>query len=165
MTGSKITADSCDAQSMSYYLKLRDLIHGVDKLIASAIHQSVTMITASLTLGVILYEKLGDPLNATILALLLTIAAFWITLNAKKRIRFYSEILNQAVKVAGDAEDSLIASPDMRITRRIAKEVKYSDIGGVNIYLASSHVFFVIEAALFSYFSVNAIVMLCRGVP
>ena len=160
MDGSKITTDSCDAQSMSYYLKLRDLIHGVDKLIASAIHQSVTMITASLTLGVILYEKLGDRLNATILALLLTIAAFWITLNAKKRIRFYSEILNQAVKVAGDAEDSLIASPDMRITRRIAKEVKYSDIGGVNIYLASSHVFFVIEAALFLYFSVNAIIML-----
>jgi hypothetical protein len=148
---------------MSYYLKLRDTIHGIDKLIASAIHQSVTMITASLTLGVILYEKLGDLLNSTILALLLTIAAFWITLNAKRRIRFYSEMLNQTVKAAGDLEDLLISSDEVKITRQIQKKVKYSAIGGVNIYLASSHVFYVIEAALFIYFSVNAILMLWRG--
>ena len=163
MPDSKITTDACDAQSMSYYLKLRDLIHGVDKLIASAIHQSVTMITASLTLGVILYEKLGDPQNATILALLLTIAAFWITLNAKRRIRFYSEILNHAVKAAADLEDILISSDDVKITRLVQKNIKYSAIGGVNIYLASSHVFYVIEAALFLYFSVNAILMLSRA--
>jgi hypothetical protein len=145
---------------MSYYLKTRETIHGLDKLIASAIHQSVTMITASLTLGVVLYEKIDDPLHSTILALLLTIIAFIITYNVQRRIKFYSDMLTQAILVADRLEDSLISDHEVKLTRQIEENVPLAKIGGVGIYLTSSKVFYLIEGILFLYFSIRAVVML-----
>lgn len=154
MPDSKITAPGCDSQAMSYYLKTRDTIHGLDNLISSAIHQSVTMITAALTLAVVLYEKLGNPSQSTVSALLLTVIAFIITFNAQRRIKFYSDILHQAIGVAKELEKSLIPdeSESVRLTGKIEAEVPLAEFGGVSIYLTSTKVFYLIEALLLLYF-------------
>lgn len=159
MPDSKITAPACDSESMSYHLNTRDTIQGLDRLIAPAIYQSVTMITASLTLAVVLYEKIDNLLHSTILALLLTIIAFIITFNVQRRIKFCSDILTQAIGVAVKLENSLISSDEIKLTLQIERNVPFARIGGVSIYLTSSKVFYLIEAILFLYFSINAVIM------
>jgi hypothetical protein len=152
MPDSQITVPGCDSQAMSYYLKTRDTIHGLDNLISSAIHQSATMVTAALTLAVVLYEKLGSPSQSTVPALLLTVIAFIITFNAQRRIKFYSDMLSQAIGVAKELEKSLIPEESIRLTGRIEAKVPLAQFGGVNIYLTSTKVFYLIEALLFLYF-------------
>jgi hypothetical protein len=163
MPDSQITVPGCDSESMSYYINTRDTIHGLDKLIASAIYQSVTMITASLTLAVVLYEKIDNPLHSTILALLLTIIAFIITFNVQRRIKFYSDLLTQAIGVALKLENSLISDDQLKLTLWIERNVPFAKIGGVIIYLTSTKVFYLIEAILFFYFSINAVIMLLNN--
>jgi hypothetical protein len=157
MSNSKITTPACDSDSMSYYVNTRGTIQGLDKLIASTIHQSVTMITASLTLGVLLYEKIANPSHAAILALLLTAIAFIITFNVQRRIMFYSDMLTQAIGVADKLENYLISDEHVKLTRQIEQEVPISKIGGVDIYLLSTKIFYAIEAILFLYFSVDTV--------
>lgn len=161
---SKITTDNCNQESMSYYLKTRETIHGLDQLIASAIAQSVTMVTASLTLGVILYEKIDNPLHSTLLALLLTFIAFLITYNAQRRITFYSQLLEQTVKVAEKLEDVLIKKDDVKLSKQIEDKVQFAGFGGVRIYLRSIKVFYLIEIGLVLYFLIFALITLsCNG--
>jgi hypothetical protein len=160
----KITTHNCNQESMSYYLKTRETIHGLDQLIASAIAQSVTMITASLTLGVILYEKIDNPLHSTLLALLLTFIAFLITYNAQRRITFYSQLLEQTVNVAKKLEDVLIKQDEVKLSKQIEDKVQFAGYGGVRIYLRSIKVFYLIEIGLALYFLIFAIITLsCNG--
>jgi hypothetical protein len=160
----KITTSNCNQESMSYYLKTRETIHGLDQLIASAIAQSVTMITASLTLGVILYEKIDNPLHSTLLALLLTFIAFLITYNAQRRITFYSQLLEQTVMVAKKLEDVLIKHDDVKLSKQIEDKVQFAGFGGVRIYQRSIKVFYLIEIGLVLYFVIFALITLsCNG--
>jgi len=157
MSNSKITTPACDSVSMSYYLNARETIHGLDNLIASAIHQGVTMITAALTLAVLLYEKLGSPSHSVAPALLLTIIAFFITLNANRRVSLYTRLLGETVEAAKNLEEKLISDKEVRITHRIEEQVKYAGLTGRRIYLRSIIVFYWIEAVLVLYFLIDAI--------
>lgn len=157
---STFPTESFNSQIMSYYLMLRETIQEMDRLIVTVIHQSVTIISGCLTLSILLFEKIEDPLHATILAFLLTIIAFLLTYNSQKRIKLYSDILAQTVKVAGELENSLIPNDSIKITLQIEKNVKYAGMKGEGIFLRSTKVFYLIESALLLYFMSKAIFMI-----
>ena len=153
------TTGSSNPQIMSYYIMLRETIHGMDKLIVTVVHQSVTLITSFLTLSILLFEKIEEPLHATILAVLLIIIAFLLTYNSEKRIKLYTRILVQTVRVTGELEDSLLPNDSVKITQQIQNNVKYAGMTGEGIFLKSTQVFYLIESALLLYFVIKGIFM------
>ena len=153
------TTGSSNPQIMSYYIMLRETIHGMDKLIVTVVHQSVTLITSFLTLSILLFEKIEEPLHATILAVLLIIIAFLLTYNSEKRIKLYTRILVQTVRVTGELEDSLLPNDSVKITQQIEKNVEYAGMKGEGIFLKSTQVFYLIESALLLYFVIKGIFM------
>lgn len=153
------TTGSSNPQIMSYYIMLRETIHGMDKLIVTVVHQSVTLITSFLTLSILLFEKIEEPLHATILAVLLIIIAFLLTYNSEKRIKLYTRILVQTVRVTGELEDSLLPNDSVKITQQIEKNVEYAGMKGEGIFLKSTQVFYLIEGALLLYFVIKGIFM------
>lgn len=159
---STFTTESSNPQSMSYYLMIRETIHGLDRLIVTVVYQSVTIITGSLTLGILLFEKIENLLHASILACFLTFVAILLTYNSQKRIKLYTDILVQKVKVAEKLEDLLFSNGSIKITQQIEKNVKYAGMKGESIFLRSTKVFYLIESALLSYFVIKAIFMIFK---
>lgn len=159
---STFTAESSNPQSMSFYLMIRETIHGLDKLIVTVIHQSVTIITGCLTLAILLFEKIDNPLHATFLACFLIIIAILFTYNSQKRIKLYTCILGQKVKVAKKLENLLFSNDSIKITQQIEKNVEYAGMNGESIFLISTQVFYLIESALLLYFVIKAIFMLFK---
>ena len=156
-SNSAITTESSNSQTMSYYLMIRETIHGLDGLIVKVIYQSVTIITGSLTLAVLLFEKIGNPHGATILAALLTIIAIFLTLNSRRRVKLYSDVLAQNVEVAQKLENLLFSDDGIKVTKQIEKNVKYAGMKGEGIFLRSMRVFYWIEGALVAYLVMSLI--------
>ena len=156
------TTDSSNPESMSYYIMIRETIHSLDRLIVTVIYQSVTIITGSLTLGVLLYEYIETPLHASILGCFLTIIAVFLTYNSQKRIKLYTDILGQKIKVAEKLEDLLISNDSIKITKQIEKNVSYAGMKGESIFLRSSKLLYLIEGGLILYFVINTICMVCK---
>jgi len=159
---STFTTESSNPQSMSYYIMIRETIHGLDRLIATVVYQSVTIITGSLTLGILLFEYIKNPLHASSLACFLTIFAFLLTYNSKKRITLYTDILVQNVKVAERLEDLLFSNDSIKITKQIEKIVSYAGMKGKSLFLRSTKLLYLIESGLLLYFAINAICMVCK---
>lgn len=149
---STITTESSNPQIMSYYLMIRETIHGLDRLIVTVIYQSVTIITSCLTFGILLFEKVGDPLTATFIAFFLTSMAFLLTGNSNKRIKFYANMLVQEVQVAKELENWLFSKDSIKITWQIEKNVEYAGMRGESLFLRITKIFYVIEAVLCIYF-------------
>ena len=139
------TTESANPESMSYYIMIRETIHGLDRLIVKVIYQSVTIITGSITLGVLLFENIETPLHASFIALSLTIVAIFLTYNSKKRIKLYTDILGQNVKVAKELESLLFSNNNIKITQQIENIVENAGMKGERIYLRSSNLLYVIE--------------------
>jgi len=145
---SKITKESTSPQDMSYYVMIRETIHGLDNLIVKVIYQSVAIITGALTLGVGLLPVIQDPWGRVFLGIV-TISAFILTLNSQRRIKLYSDLLVQNVEVAETLENALLSDDSITITQRIEKNVKHAGMEGEKIFLRGVKVLYAIEFALF----------------
>ncbi len=159
---SSFITESSNPQSMSYYIMIRETIHSLDRLIATVVYQSVTIITGSLTFGILLFGYIENPLHASSLACFLTLFAFFLTYNSKKRITLYTDMLVQNVKVAERLEDLLFSNDSIKITKQIEKIVNYAGMKGKSLFLRSSKVLYLIEGGLSLYFAINAIFMVCK---
>lgn len=146
------TTESSNPQSMSYYIMIRETIHGLDRLIVTVVYQSVTIITGSLTFGILFFGYIKNPLHASIIACFLTFVAIFLTYNSKKRIKLYTEILGQNVKVAKELENLLFSNDNIKITQQIENIVEYAGMKGERIFLRSSNLLYVIEFLLLLYF-------------
>ena len=148
----EITSESSNSQDMSYYIMIRETIHGLDGLITKVIYQSVTIITGSLTLAVLLFEKIQNPYGATLLAFALTIIAFSLTRNSRRRTKLLSDLLTTNVEVAAKLENLLLSDDSIKITQLIEKNVEYAGRRGERIFLKSMQKFYWIEGILSLYF-------------
>ena len=148
---SSFMTEFSNPESMSYYLLLRETIHGLDKLIVTVIYQSVTIITGSLTLAVLFFEKIENPWGATILAVILTVIAMFLTRNSRRRVKLYSDILAQKVKVAEKLENLLFSDDSVKVTQQIEKNVQYAGMKGEGIFIKSMLLLYWIEIALLLY--------------
>lgn len=152
-----VTTDSCDADSMSYYVMIRETIHGIDNLIVTTIHHSIVIITAALGLGVTLSPVIQDPWGKAFL-FITTIVAFVLTLGSQKRVELYTDLLIEHVKVAGELEDLLLSDDNVKITKKIEKEekgkdkkVEHAGERGKMIFKRGIIAFYAIEAAIMAY--------------
>ena len=148
---------SSNSNIISYYTTIRETIHGLDRLIVTVIHQSVTIITGCLTFSILLYEKIKNSWHAPTLALILIIIAFFLTLNSQRKIKLYTNLMAQNIEVAVILEDLLFKDDKIKITQKIQKIVEHAGVKGEGIFLAGIKVFYAIEFALFVYFIVRAI--------
>ena len=148
-TNSKIIlTEYADSRSMSFYQMIRETIHGLDKLIVTVIYQSVTIITGCLTLSILLFEKIENRAHAPCLSVILVIIAFLITRNSQNRIKFYTNLMGENIKLAEELENLLFFHNSIKITHRIEKKVKYAGKKGEQIFRKSIIVFYIIEAFL-----------------
>ena len=146
----KITGESSNPEAMSYYVMIRETIHGLDNLIVTIIHQSVLTITGALTLGVGLSTVITDPWGRVFL-FIITVIAFSLTLGSHKIVKLYTDILGEAVKVAQKLEDALISDDSIKITKQIENNVKYAGRRGERIFSRGIKAFYLIELGLVVY--------------
>ncbi len=160
-----ITTESCSPEDMSYYVMIRETIHGLDNLIVTTIHHSVTIITGALVLGVVLAPIIADPWGRVFLGII-TVVALILTWGSHRRVKLYSDMLTQQVAVAEDMEDLLLSDDSIKaikpieekdrytgikITKRIEKNVEYAGMKGEIIFKIGIMAFYVIEFALLVY--------------
>ena len=157
---SKIFHDDVNERDLSYYLMLRETIHGLDNVIVTIIAQSFTIITGALGFSVLLYEKIDNKISATILALFLVLISVFITFNSKRRVKLYSDLLGQSVQTAQEIEEKIIKSVDDQITNRLQKNVKHAGMKGEKLYLRGINIFFIIEGILLIYLLFRTVIYL-----
>lgn len=145
-----ITTDNCSPEDMSYYVMIRETIHGLDNLITTTIHHSVVIITVALSVGVSVSRIIETPWNQVFL-LITTIVAFFLTLGSHKRVKLYSDLLSEHVAVGQKLEDRLLSDDDEKITKRIEGKVEYAGMKGEIIFKRGIIAFYVIEVAIFCY--------------
>lgn len=145
-----VTTESCNAEGMSYYVMIRQTIHGIDNLIVTTIHHSIVIITAALGLGVTLSPIIQDPWGKAFL-FITTVVAFILTLGSHKRVELYTDLLVEHVAVAKKLEDSLLSDENVKITKRIEKNVEYAGMKGEIIFKRGIIAFYAIEAAVVVY--------------
>lgn len=145
-----VTTESCNAEGMSYYVMIRQTIHGIDNLITTTIHHSVVIITAALGLGVSLSPIIQDPWSQALL-FITTVVAFILTLGSHKRVKLYTDLLAEHVAVAKELEDSLLSGENVKITKRIEKNVEYAGMKGEIIFKRGIIAFYAIEAIILVY--------------
>lgn len=181
MSEGAITTENCSPEDMSYYVMIRETIHGLDNLIESTIHHSVTIITATLSLGVTLGVAMsflgeGPDYWGKIFLLVVTIVAFILTLSSHKRVGLYTGLLIENVAIAEKLEDKLILDiktnsdnsdsvnksveqqnckdkkdKGIRLTKRIEKNVKHAGPKGKRIFKGGIIAFYFIEAIIVAF--------------
>lgn len=156
---STFTTEFSESQNIFYYNMIRDTVHSLDKLIVTVIYQSVTFITGSLTLSILFFGYLNNHLHSCILGFFLTIIAFLLTFNSERRIKLYTSILGEHVKVAERIEDLFFKDDGIKVTKQIEKNVNYAGMKGEAIFLRSIKLLYLIEVGLLIYFLINAIIM------
>jgi hypothetical protein len=129
---------------------IRETIHGLDNLIVTTIHHSVVIITGALCLGVALFPIIEAPWNQAFL-FITTLVAFILTLGSHKRLKLYSGLLTEHVAVGQELEERLLSDDNVKITKRIEKEVKYAGRKGEIVFKRGIMAFYVIEVAIFVY--------------
>ena len=112
MSKGAITTENCSPEDMSYYVMIRETIHGLDNLIESTIHHSVTIITATLSVGITLGVAMGfwgDPnFWGKFFLLFVTVIAIILTYSSSERVGLYANLLVENVDIAKKLEDELI---------------------------------------------------------
>ena len=178
MSKGAITTENCSPEDMSYYVMIRETIHGLDNLIESTIHHSVTIITATLSLGVTLGVAMGflgeEPdYWAKIFLLIVAIVAIIITFSSHKRVGLYTELLIENVAIAEKLEDKVILDINtksdnndsvnksveqqnckdkgIRLTKRIEENVKHAGSKGKRIFKGGIIAFYFIEAIIVAF--------------
>ena len=150
MAQRRITTQACSPEDMSYYVMIRETIHGLDNLIVTTIHHSVVIITGALGLGVALFPVIQDPWSKAFL-FIATVVAFTLTLGSHKRVKLYSDLLTEHVAVAGELEAQLLSDDNIKITKRIEQNVEYAGMKGEIIFKRGIMAFYAIEAAILVY--------------
>ncbi len=145
-----VTTESCNSEGMSYYVMIRETLHGLDSLIVTTIHHSVVMITGALGLGVALSPVIQDPWGKAFL-FITTVVAFILTLGSHRRVKLYSSLLTEHVVVAEELEDWLLSDENIKITKRIEQNVEYAGMKGEIIFKRGIMAFYAIEAAILMY--------------
>ena len=181
MAQRRITTQACSPEDMSYYVMIRETIHGLDNLIESTIHHSVTIIAATLSLGVTLGVAMGflgegPDYWGKIFLLVVTIVAFILTLNSHKRVVLYTDLLVENVAIAKKLEDILILDVNtnsdnsdsvnksveqqnckdkkdkgIRLTKRIQKNVEHAGSRGKEIFKRGIIAFYAIEISMVAF--------------
>lgn len=145
-----ITTDTCTPEDMSYYVMIRETIHGLDNLIETTIHHSVVIIAVALGVGVSVSPIIQTPWSQAFL-FITTLIAFFLTSGSHKRVKLYSDLLVQHVAVGQELEDRLLSDENAKITKRIEQNVKYAGRRGEIIFKRGIMAFYIIEVTLFSY--------------
>jgi len=178
MAQRRVTTQACSPEDMSYYVMIRETIHGLDNLIESTIHHSVTIITATLSVGVTLGVAMssfgGEPdCWGKIFLFVVTIVAFILTLSSHKRVGLYTDLLIENVAIAKKLEDKLILDINtnsdnsdsvnksveqqnckdkgIRLTKRIEKNVEHAGKKGQGIFKRGIIAFYFIEAIIVAF--------------
>jgi len=178
MAQQRITTQACNPEDMSYYVMIRETIHGFDNLITSHIHHSVTIITAALGVGLGFYPIISKiavasdvdvslyPMITTfwdkVFLLVATAVAFVLTLSSHKRIGLYTDLLVEHVEVAKKIEEKLVSECDLRITQIIEDKVPHAGKKGRRIFKMGIIAFYSIEALILAYL-VSSLVGPCFG--